>query len=394
MKNSRDVSILPPELLTEIFSWLPVKTLMRFACVSKSWKSLIIDDSSFVKLHLNRSPKNTHILLNIANDPYDFENDDTWVVPSSVCCLIEDLSSMIDAKGCYLLKDGHLVIGSSNGLICFGNFYDVGPIEEFWVQLWNPATHLKSKKSPTFNLSMRTSVDAPPGKVNLGFGYDNLHDTYKVVLVHWNCTKQKMETMVYCVNDIFCRKILSDPCSPILLNQIKGQFVGGCLNWLALKNMNDIKYQWDNVTLDQLVIASFDMSKEVYRYLPLPKGVTEVPRFEPSLKVLGNHMYLFHDHNSIHLFVWKMVKYGALESWTQLLSISYERLHCIGFPYIPVPMFLLEDGDILMIAITENLEFIKYNIRDYSMEYIPNPNEVFWMDAYGYVPSLVSPCQD
>ncbi|WVY90914.1 hypothetical protein V8G54_036428 [Vigna mungo] len=46
--------ILPNEVIAEILSWLPAKTLIRFRCVSKTWNSLIIN-SYFVKLHHKRS---------------------------------------------------------------------------------------------------------------------------------------------------------------------------------------------------------------------------------------------------------------------------------------------------------------------------------------------------
>ncbi|XP_057427043.1 F-box protein CPR1-like [Lotus japonicus] len=379
MKNPRDDAIFPLDLLMEILSWLPVKTLIRFACISKSLKSLIFNDPSFAKLHLNRSPKNTHILLNIEDEPYEFENEDSWVVPCSVDCLMEDPSSMIDVEECYFLKGNHLVIGSCNGLVCLGNFYDVGPIEEFWVQLWNPSTHLMSKKSPTFHLSMRTSMDAPRGKVNLGFGYDSSHDTYKVSK-YLKC---------YPFEDNYLR-IHNSGGGALGLYRAENYDKGV----LSVKNMKGPEYQWDNVTLEQLIIASFDMIEEVYTYRPLPEGVTEVPHFEPRLGVLENHMCLFHDHNRTHLVVWKMREYGVRESWTRWVKISYENLRCEGFLYRPSTMVLSEDGDILLLAKNGDLEFITYDIRDNNIEYISNPNKEFWLYAFGYVQSLVSPCQD
>ncbi|KEH16639.1 F-box and associated interaction domain protein [Medicago truncatula] len=50
---------LPSDLIMQILSWLPVKFLIRFTSVSKHWKSLILDPN-FAKLHLQKSPKNTH----------------------------------------------------------------------------------------------------------------------------------------------------------------------------------------------------------------------------------------------------------------------------------------------------------------------------------------------
>ncbi|MCI26118.1 F-box/kelch-repeat protein, partial [Trifolium medium] len=55
--------VLLDELIADILSRLPVKTLMQIKCVCKSWKTLISDDPSFAKLHLQRSPRSTHLLL-------------------------------------------------------------------------------------------------------------------------------------------------------------------------------------------------------------------------------------------------------------------------------------------------------------------------------------------
>lgn len=46
----------------EILSWVPVMVMMRLRCVSKSWNSLIFNPT-FIKLHLERSSRNTDILL-------------------------------------------------------------------------------------------------------------------------------------------------------------------------------------------------------------------------------------------------------------------------------------------------------------------------------------------
>lgn len=51
-------AFLPDELIFEVLSFLPVRSLVRFRCVSKSWKTLI-SDSTFVKLHLHNSRSQT-----------------------------------------------------------------------------------------------------------------------------------------------------------------------------------------------------------------------------------------------------------------------------------------------------------------------------------------------
>ena len=47
---------LPPEIIHEILSWLPVKSLRRFKCVSKSWRSLI-SDPKFVTTYFIKAIK-------------------------------------------------------------------------------------------------------------------------------------------------------------------------------------------------------------------------------------------------------------------------------------------------------------------------------------------------
>jgi len=80
MSSAQNYScVLPENMLMEILSWLPPKDVVWFRCVSKEWNHLV-SDPAFVKLHLQRSPKNTHILLTFVQDK-DY----------AVICPIQDL---------------------------------------------------------------------------------------------------------------------------------------------------------------------------------------------------------------------------------------------------------------------------------------------------------------
>ncbi|XP_057439578.1 F-box/kelch-repeat protein At3g23880-like [Lotus japonicus] len=274
MKTGHADPVLPPELLMEILSWLSVKNLMRLRCVSKSWKSLISDDKAFTKLHLKKSPENTHVLLSFE----DVVLDRSYIVSFPVGRFLDKLYS-VTYENCYCLWKSTMVVGSCNGLVCLCGYLCVGGVQQFFVRLWNPTTHLKSEMSPTLprDIShMRTWVFDPWDKVNRGFGYDESRDTYKAVmaLCHSIEPEPKMETTVYCMGDSCWRKISSSPSSSVLLQQFDGQFVGGCVNWLALDNLNGPNYEWQSVTLDQLVIVCFHMREEAYTYLSLPEGVS------------------------------------------------------------------------------------------------------------------------
>ena len=53
---------LPEDIVPDILKWLPVKSLVRFRCVSKSWHSLITS-SSFIHMHLHFNQSRSLIIL-------------------------------------------------------------------------------------------------------------------------------------------------------------------------------------------------------------------------------------------------------------------------------------------------------------------------------------------
>ncbi|KAI9160690.1 hypothetical protein LWI28_010691 [Acer negundo] len=55
------MSDIPPPLIVEILSRLPVKALCRFRCVSKPWLALI-NHPRFSKMHISRTHKQRLIL--------------------------------------------------------------------------------------------------------------------------------------------------------------------------------------------------------------------------------------------------------------------------------------------------------------------------------------------
>ncbi|KAI3902339.1 hypothetical protein MKW92_036451, partial [Papaver armeniacum] len=55
-------NIFDDNSMHQILSYLPVKTLMKFKCVSKSWESLTLDPS-FIKLHRSKAPLQILIMI-------------------------------------------------------------------------------------------------------------------------------------------------------------------------------------------------------------------------------------------------------------------------------------------------------------------------------------------
>jgi hypothetical protein len=84
--------ILPKELIGEVLSLLPVKSLMRMKCVCMSWKTLI-SNPIFVKLHLKKqsTQNTTHFALLLR----DNINGSSSVASVSVSHLLESTSKSI-----------------------------------------------------------------------------------------------------------------------------------------------------------------------------------------------------------------------------------------------------------------------------------------------------------
>ncbi|KAJ1395061.1 F-box-like domain superfamily [Sesbania bispinosa] len=175
--------ILCEDLMIEILSWLPVKSLVRFRCVSKFFKFLI-SNPNFVKLHLQRSPKNANILVKMRDSVRRH-----FLLFRSVSSLI-DCPSSIDFQdlsldwGFNLKQHKYDLVGSCNGLVCLVTKSHYSPTllnEEYHVRLWNPATKLRSQKSP----SLLVDPQVHPCDIVFGFGYDSSSDMYKVVYEFW-----------------------------------------------------------------------------------------------------------------------------------------------------------------------------------------------------------------
>ncbi|XP_074269823.1 F-box protein CPR1-like isoform X2 [Silene latifolia] len=157
---------LPLELITEILTKLPVKSLHRFKCVSKSWNSLI-SSSKFIKLHLTKTLVNSNIIVTNNN--------------SLLSSAISDIKLRFDIVTHPLNNLPHRppveLIESVHGILLISDF------PKKTVFLFNPSnkTHRLIPPAPSREPAFAF------GLVEVfGFGYDSVTDDYKVVrLVQW-----------------------------------------------------------------------------------------------------------------------------------------------------------------------------------------------------------------
>ncbi|KAK7295241.1 hypothetical protein RJT34_18146 [Clitoria ternatea] len=374
------VSSLPWEVVEEILSWLPVKSLIRFRCVCKSWNSLV-SDPNFVKMHLHkRSLRNLQFTYGRFIDQRKH---------LSVCTLLENPSSIIPIPTNHQQRQwqvSDIVIGCCNGLVCLlsqrCNLNDSRSdliTNLFNVQFWNPATRTISQKSPF----MRATT------YNVGFGYDASRDTYKAVVgifrkqSTFNPKGRDIQLITgYSIGDNCWRDILEFPRDVTMLSN-NGVYVSGTLNWIAQQNMNYIS--------SKMVIVSFHMQNETCTQLSPPYDCYD----DAELAVLGNCLCIYKYYKRKADFVlWQMK-----ESWNRLINVRFEWLQPTSYwlrPSMVFPLHIFENGDVFMLFVRCHCDAqaILYKHKDNTFKRFALPRDASVCGGNPitcYAESLVSP---
>nr|KYP49791.1 F-box/kelch-repeat protein At3g23880 family [Cajanus cajan] len=371
--ESPPLPVLPDELIQEILLRVPVKFLLQFRCVSKSWKTLI-SNPQFVKEHLDGTSSDlTHqrLLSPMVTDPFKMTS----------CCvesLFQDPSTPAEST-CFMMSDEFSILGTCHGLLCLFN------IRLRSIQLWNPAIRIASK-------SFLTRLSNPREYVtHRGFGYDHVNHKYKLFLT---LNDQKTVTKVYTFgansNSKSWKVIQNFPCCP---TKSQGHFVTGTgtLNWFA-KAKND----------ERSVIVSFDLVTESYGEVLLPAGESDIVCI-PELVILRNCLCVsFFD--SKNWVLWQMKEYGVQDSWTKLMTVPhfvqgvctwdkltmsphYEHDPLRWFHSI-IPLCISEDGVILIKTAFSKLVLYDPNVGRWDFPVIRGHH---WHNIQTYHESLVSP---
>ncbi|RHN53002.1 putative F-box domain-containing protein [Medicago truncatula] len=432
---------MPNELIAEILSFLSVKTITQFKCVSKSWNSLI-SDPTFVKMHFKKSSQNPRLILPILEDPMkddhcqvvsspvhrilenlsitvagdtynSLKDDHCQVVSLPVHRILDNLSIAVAADTYHSLKDNHFqVVGSCNGLLCLLFNSLSATHSNYWFCLWNPATGTISENLGFF----RDSKPISSGPFfTFTFGCDYLSGIYKVVAFRQEGKEVKKneglwrnEVRVFSLGDSCWRNIQSFPMVPHICNE--GVHFRGTVNWLDLCDdvgsisVGDIlKVYIPHVKL--FVIVSLDLSPETYTQFLLPKGFNEVPCVVPSVQVLMDCFCFSHDFKRTEFVIWKMNEFGVHESWSQLFRIEYvnlqmhdppiyDNLDLLGFTRCDTPLFplyLSKNGDKLILTSDEDARVVTiYDHRDKRVKRTRISNEISLFNAIHYAESLVS----
>nr|ARD08038.1 S-locus F-box protein [Solanum peruvianum] len=335
MKNLCD------DMLINILLRIPVKSLIRFKCISKILYDLI-QSSIFINLHRNRSIIKDELLLlkrSIKVAPLEYNNVLSFL--SGHDDNINDLKPVYPDLYIPRLtsRHGHRcyeTIGPCNGLIVLTDF-DA-------IVLFNPATRnyralplSPFKRKVRFHRSMRGG---------LGFGYDWIANDYKFVKLseifrdppQWHPNEDREKTVeIYDLNigswrvfDYDCEELPSVhwlPCFEI--------FYKGAYHWSAYA--------------ETPIILCFDMTSETFRGIyKMPHTCHPYDAKIYSLVILNESLTLICYAGKQTVLdpirdltdIWVLKEYGVYESWIKKYTIKPL--------YIEATILLLKDHLLLL----------------------------------------------
>lgn len=308
---------LPPELIFYLFTKLPVKSLFRFKCISKSTLALI-SDPSFVKIYSTTSQRQRLLLSTPSFNSVDLET------ASSDGKLVLEQQDLQET-------DSLSIYGSScNGLVCLKKMkYVQVPIEGLLLSyprigsfvIYNPST----RESRTIAHDENDDINHVLLTPLYGFGYLESSDDYKFVKFYDYTSTVEIfslrDSSWKIIKNVFEFRRVS--CGP-------GIYLNGAIHWL--------------MTTESL-IAAFDLEEEKFRTFRVPEVFKS--KFDYFHGVLGDCLVLY--GSSPYQF-WVMKKYGVEESWTEIsISMPFDSMQPLCYIKDSGEMLLVLDKKKLVI---------------------------------------------
>ncbi|XP_059458064.1 F-box protein At3g07870-like [Corylus avellana] len=300
---------LPADVVVEILSRLPPKSLLRFRCVSKTWLALIGSHDFFSRNLLNDSiltPQNSSqplpLILVKATDKSDAEKLVFYSLSyDTLDCVSQIPMNLPPGPVDFLIRPNFYLklVGSCNGLLCLYNFRSRD------VYLWKPTTP---------SAEFKAIPPLSPHPFSVGFGFDPKSGDFKVVSLRYVADGTETSTLaaeVYSMSRGSWKRLdLRVPYGIFAHSQTLA--LGGVFLWLAEQNNGQI--------------ISFDFSDEVFRTTTLPYTRDALGSYHQLMELNGYvAMALFplsFTNIKMSLEIWVLLEFGVKESWIRFVSIE------------------------------------------------------------------------
>ncbi|XP_065880094.1 putative F-box protein At1g47790 isoform X2 [Euphorbia lathyris] len=366
-KQEDVVELFPEDIVIEILLKLPVKSLLRFKTVRKSWYS-IIDCTKFIKKHLNlahaaRYNQHKNFLGLVVPDKYasypcvSYKEDSDGIIHVKEfdfpCKLFDDHEKELPVKFC----------NSCDGLIC------IAFVEDNRILIWNPFLPTEYKIIQSQRISKFRAV---------AMGYDPTSDDYKIVEVPGFSDIDE---------DHFFVEICSLKSSSWRSQKIsKRNLIGYCTGRLIYaKNGLHWRCYVEDERLDSIIY--FDLAEESLDYVNLPsKSLTRsvLINYKDSIALGGKN-------SEGQQELWVLKDYSGMKSsWNKIYRvINISPSFCRYFSF-------RLNGEILVLRMKGALA--KYDAKNDSFELVVvkddnityNEECSYYFCASPYIESLVS----
>ncbi|XP_050208718.1 F-box protein CPR1-like [Mercurialis annua] len=302
-------SDVPIDVICDILSYLPVKSVLRFRCVSKSWYSLI-NDSHFKKSHLHQS--HDQVLVSRSPDEhYSFHVgpffDDIVSGESTPTELL--LTRIPNPQICNRMK----FLAACDGLLLVRN------CDNDLLTLSNPST------GQFRNLQdIKDDFPSSEGIHCYDFGYDSSTDDYKVLLRRETLIRSEKGNNMRRENNILSVKTNSwhkvkqftMSCGKRAVN------LNGSLNWLR-RHYGATEQVWKSGVMPKIV--SFSLANETLTEMEHPYYYEYFTVMDMS--VLKGCICLIVIGESTGSFtIWLMKEFGETSSWTKVITLPKLRV--------------------------------------------------------------------
>ncbi|XP_021763629.1 F-box protein CPR30-like [Chenopodium quinoa] len=312
---SLELAIPEDIIIPHILMKLPVRSLLCLKCVSKYFKTLI-SSPEFINFHLRT--------LNSSSD-----DEKLYILQSYYHCLYSlDSTSLSSSspverlKLRYPQKQGgrsviyYKLIGSCNGLHC------VQSDEGFYLDyvVFNPSTGVYKKIGFHF-----VDIDLPINGlflVHSGFGFDNVSNDYKIVMLVSTCCGSNPSSC-----QIFVYSLMANSWRALDIHFNYYQ---------SLKNdpAAVIDKHLFHFLFNEGVVGCFDIQTEQWSKFELPTFINRDDKLFWELGVFEGCLYIMvHDLVAVEFLdfdtnyeVWVMKEYKVKESWSKITSVWNQEL--------------------------------------------------------------------
>ncbi|KAK8466183.1 hypothetical protein PHAVU_008G026150 [Phaseolus vulgaris] len=307
--NNQTLPLLPLEVIREILLRLPVKSLLRFKCVSKSWLSLI-SDPQFGISHYDLAATPTHRILMRSNDFYaqSIDANEPFIDrEEGTLCLLRAVHLLLPPPSPPRIPDFfHFddfrnqpqILGSCRGFILL--YYERGDD----LILWNPSIGVH-KQLPHFQYDNITR------EFLYGFGYDPSKDDYLITIIPFSAENEahvfSFKTASW--NSLLVNVPYSDPGNCLAVRA--GSLFNETLHWLVFSKEKNVA-----------VILAFDLVQRSFSEISLLDHLTTEKCGVCGLRVVGGCLGVCYSvEGSATTEIWVMKEYKVHSSWAKFIVV-------------------------------------------------------------------------